>query len=54
MKRLLRRPLLSGVLLSLPLWIVLDNFIVAISIALLVSFLISMSYSLYLMNRKKR
>ena len=42
MKQLLNRPLLLGFLLSLPLWIVLGNFIVALMVALLLSFLLSM------------
>jgi hypothetical protein len=41
MKQLARKPLLSSFLLAIPLWIVLDNFIVAIAVALLIGFLIS-------------
>jgi hypothetical protein len=52
MKQLARKPLVSSFLLAIPLWIVLDNFIVAIAVALLIGFLISMSYSLWVMNRK--
>jgi len=52
MKQLARKPLLSSSLLAIPLWIVLDNFIVAIAAALLIGFLISMSYSLWVLNRK--
>lgn len=54
MKPLLHKPLLMAFLLSLPLWVILNNFIIAITVGLLVGFLISMCYSLYLMNRKKR
>ena len=54
MKQLLRKPLSFAFLLSLPLWIVFSNYIVAITVALLVAFLASMCHSLYLMNRKKK
>ena len=54
MKQLLQKPLLSAFLLSLPLWIVFNNYIVAIAVGLLVAFLASMCHSLYLMNRKKK
>jgi hypothetical protein len=54
MKQLVRRPLLLAFLLSLPLWVVFNNYIVALIVALLVSFLISMSISLYVLNKKKR
>ena len=54
MKQLINRPFLLSILLSLPLWIVFDNFIVAIIVALVVSFLLSMCNTLYLMNKKKR
>src|SRR5690554_6240285 len=50
MKQLARKPLLSAFLLAIPLWIVFDNYIVAISVALLVAFLVSMSYALYRLN----
>ncbi|NYT84938.1 hypothetical protein [Pollutimonas harenae] len=54
MKQLLGKPLLFAFLLSIPLWIVFSNYIVAITVGLLVAFLASMCYSLYLMNRKKK
>jgi hypothetical protein len=53
MKQLLRKPLFLAFLLSLPLWIVFNNYIVAIMVALLVAFLLSMSYSLFLLNKDK-
>jgi len=53
MKQLLRKPLFSGLLLSLPLWVVFNNYLVGLMVALLVSFLASMCHALYLMNRKK-
>lgn len=54
MKQLVRRPLLLAFLLSLPLWVVFNNYIVALIVALLVAFLISMCISLYILNKKKR
>lgn len=53
MKSLALRPLLLSFLLSLPLWVVFDNFIVALVVALLLGFLVSMCRSLYLINRSK-
>lgn len=53
MKLLMHKPLLMAFLLSLPLWIVFNNFIVALVVSLLVAFLISMGYSLYLMKKRK-
>lgn len=53
MKQLLRKPLLLAFLLSLPLWIVFNNYIVAIMVALLVAFLLSMCYSLFLLSKGK-
>lgn len=47
MKQLARKPFFLALLMSLPLWIVFDNFIVAIIVALLVAFFISMCHSLY-------
>lgn len=46
MKQILNRPLLFGFLLSVPLWMLLDNFIVALMAALLIAFLLSMIHSL--------
>lgn len=51
MKELVRRPFISGLVLSIPLWVVFGNYIVALSVAMLVAFLVSMSYSLFLMKR---
>ena len=53
MKQLLRKPLFFAILLSIPLWIVFNNYIVAIMVALLAAFLASMCHALYLMNKKK-
>lgn len=53
MKQFLRKPLFSAFLLSLPLWVIFNNYLVALMVALLVSFFASMCHSLYLMNRKK-
>ncbi len=51
MKQLVRKPFFLALLLSLPLWIVFNNYIVAIMVALLVAFLLSMCHSLYVLNR---
>lgn len=51
MKEFVRRPFMSGMVLSIPLWVVFGNYIVALSVAMLVAFLVSMSYSLFLMKR---
>ncbi len=53
MKSLIRRPFLSGLLLSLPLWIVLRNYVVALSLGLLVSFLVSMLCSIVILDRQR-
>lgn len=53
MKSLALRPLLLSFLLSLPLWVIFDNFIVASVVALLLGFLVSMCRSLYLINQNK-
>lgn len=42
MRPWLRKPFLLGLILALPLWLVLHNFIVAVSVGLLMSFLGSM------------
>ena len=47
MKQLVRKPLLLAFLLSLPLWIVLDNYLVSLIVSLLVAFLASMCVSLW-------
>lgn len=54
MKQLARKPLLLSFLLSLPLWIVFDNYIVAASVGLLVGFFITMCFSLWKLNRKPK
>lgn len=51
MKQLVRRPLLLSFLLSLPLWIVFDNYLVGLIVALLVGFLVSMCHSLWVVSR---
>ena len=51
--KILNRPFLLAVVLSLPLWIVFGNFVVAIMAALLVSFLLSMYNALRVLQRKK-
>ncbi len=53
MKQLARKPLLLSLLLSLPLWIALDNYIVALAAGLLIGFLVSMCYSLWVLDKKK-
>ncbi len=53
MKQLARKPFFLALLMSLPLWIVFNNFIVAIMVALLVAFFISMCYSLYTIKQVK-
>lgn len=53
MKQLVRKPFFLALLLSLPLWIVFNNYIVAIIVALLVAFLLSMCHSLYLLSQGK-
>lgn len=53
MKQLLNHPFLLALILSLPLWIVLGNYIVAVIVALLVSFLLSMYNALRVMKRDK-
>ena len=54
MKTLIRRPFLSGLLLSLPLWVALQNFIVAVSLGMLLSFLISMLASLHQLKQTRQ
>ncbi|PLC54470.1 hypothetical protein CR155_06740 [Pollutimonas nitritireducens] len=53
MKQLASKPFFLALLMSVPLWIVFNNFIVAIMVALLVAFLISMCYSLYTIKQGK-
>lgn len=54
MKQILNHPFLLALLLSLPLWVVFGNFVVAIIAALLVSFLLSMYNALRVIQRKNR
>lgn len=51
MKQLALRPVLLSLLLWLPLWILLGNIVVALVVALLLGFFVSMSRSLYLMQK---
>lgn len=51
MKLLARKPLLLAAILTIPLWITLGNFIVAVCAALLLSFLIAMCHALYVLRR---
>lgn len=53
MKQLVRKPFFLALLLSLPLWIVFNNYIVAIMGALLVAFLLSMCHSLYVLGKSR-
>lgn len=53
MKQILNRPLLLALILTLPLWIAFNNFIVAIIVALLLSFLLSMYNALRVLRRKR-
>lgn len=53
MKQLLRKPFLLALLLSLPLWIVFNNYIVAICVGLLVAFLVSMIDSIIAIQRQQ-
>ncbi|MYN14029.1 hypothetical protein GSY71_12860 [Pusillimonas sp. TS35] len=53
MKQLARKPLLLSLMLSLPLWIVFDNFLVAIMAGLLIGFLVSMCHSLWVLKQKQ-
>ena len=54
MKQLVRKPLLLAFLLSIPLWIVFDNYLVAGMAALLAAFLAAMCHALYTLGKKKR
>ncbi|MFT0849466.1 hypothetical protein VRY85_01615 [Achromobacter sp. F4_2707] len=53
MKQLLNHPFLLALILSVPLWMLLGNYIVAFIAALLVAFLLSMVRALRVLNRKK-
>jgi hypothetical protein len=54
MKQLVRKPFFLAMLLSIPLWIVFNNFIVAVMVALFSAFLVSMCHSLYVVNRANK
>ncbi|HWL29565.1 MAG TPA: hypothetical protein VNQ97_11715 [Burkholderiaceae bacterium] len=54
MKSLFRKPLLLALLLSLPLWVVFGNYIVAITTALLVCLLGMMCMQLYILGKKDK
>ncbi|MBK1781833.1 hypothetical protein JHL22_11445 [Advenella sp. WQ 585] len=47
-------PMGVAVVLWLPLWFVLDNFLIAGMLAIFISFLLAMSVSLYRLNTEKR
>ena len=52
MKDLARAPALLSLLLSIPLWLVLGNFIVALIVALLIAFMIAMCHSLLVLKNQ--
>lgn len=52
MKQLLNHPFLLALILSLPLWVLLGNYIVALMAALLLSFLLSMFNALRVLKRR--
>ncbi|MFA5522512.1 MAG: hypothetical protein WCY98_12200 [Castellaniella sp.] len=52
MKSLLNRPFLLALILSLPLWIALGNYIVALIAGLFIAFLLSMANALRVLSRK--
>lgn len=54
MKQLLRKPFLLSLLLSLPLWVVFKNYIVAICAGLLIAFLLSMLDSIIVIQRQQK
>lgn len=54
MKQLLRKPFLLSLLLSLPLWVVFKNYIVALSASLLIAFLLSMIDSIIVIQRQQK
>lgn len=53
MKQLINHPFLLALILSLPLWVLLGNYIVAFIAALLIAFLLSMYNALRVLKRKK-
>lgn len=54
MKQLVRKPLLLSFMLSLPLWVALDNYVIALGAGLLLGFLVSMGHSLWTLNRREK
>ena len=53
MKQLAQKPLFLSLMLAFVLWLVLDNFVVALAIGLLVGFMVSMLHSLRVLKREK-
>jgi len=53
MKQLVNHPFLLALILSLPLWVVLGNFLVALISSLLIAFLLSMFNALRVLSRKR-
>jgi len=53
MKQILNRPILLALVLSLPLWVVFGNYVVAALAALLIAFLLSMINALHVLRRTK-
>ncbi|PVY67914.1 hypothetical protein C7440_0300 [Pusillimonas noertemannii] len=51
MRQLANRPLFLAAILAIPLWFVLDNFVVAAMVALLVAFLAAMVNSLRILKK---
>lgn len=54
MRQLLRKPVLLALIIALPLWIAFNNFIVALCVALLVSFLLSMIDAIVVIRQRQR
>lgn len=52
MKQLANKPLLLSLILALALWFVLDNFVIALAVGLLLGFLISMLRALYVFKHQ--
>lgn len=51
MKQLANKPLLLAAILTIPLWIILGNFLVGLMVGLFAAFLIAMCRSLYLLKQ---
>jgi len=54
MRQLANRPVFLAMLLAIPLWFVLDNFIVAAMVALLIAFFTAMVHSLRVLKKSER